>query len=468
MRESGKGLIYLASAGMELSWLYAWADFLLKSAFQRAYPFWGAVLGFGLGMVLTLLSQGRGWRIISIIIIQFSGVLFALSWIVHDLYQPLLPFLSQSWITAFLSRTLSPLEWLMLSLALFCTILFWLSGVMLARRSMDYSDVCARFDLGVGAILFLLLIELVSYVKVSAGFDYAITEPLMFPFFVFALLALGLARNRGGGKKSFTGGFGGLGLVLSFSGIILLFCTGSALLSLPYLTRGAEISYDVMKSAATPLLPILVKVLRFIFLSRSMRADPQSPSDQDQIQVMTPAVEKGGWPNILEEILLWSFVVIACLILTILTLFLLWRLLRWLLSKSSTHEQEKISFNLFLKLMTQVLRLMRRCYLWASLKKGRTMAIDLYEKLIKWGTHSGLPRVGSETPNEYASRLGKFFPVLEKEISGIVGAVNQEVYGQMVLDDSQMTEIRSFWTQLRSPLFWPARMRVRVFNHGSS
>ena len=465
MKGSGKGLIYLASAGMELSWLYAWADFLLKSAFQRAYPFWGAVLGFGLGMALTFLSRGRGWRIISMIIIQFSGVLFALSWIVHDFYQPLLPFLSQSWITAFLSRTLSPLEWLMMSLALFCTILFWLSGVMLARRSMDYSDVCARFDLGVGAILFLLLIELVSYVKVNAGFDYAITEPLMFPFFVFALLALGLARNRGGGKKSFASGFGGLGIVLSFSGTVLLFCTGAVLLSRPYLTRGAEIGYDVMKSAATPLIPILVKVLRFIFLSRSMRTDPQSPANQDQIQVMMPTAGKGGWPARLEEILLWTFVVIAGLILTILILFLLWRLLRWLFSRSPSYKQEKISFNLIFNFLTRVLRLVHRCYLWAGIRRGQTMAIDLYERLLKWGTHSGLPRIGSETPNEYASRLGKFFPVLEKEISGIVGAVNREIYGQMILDDYQMTEIRSFWTQLRSPLYWPARMRVRAFNH---
>jgi hypothetical protein len=332
---------------------------------------------------------------------------------------------------------------------------------------MDYSDVCARFDLGVGAILFLLLIELVSYVKLNMGFEYALTEILMFPFFIFALLALGLARNRGGGKKAFAKGYKGIGIILSFSGIILLFCTGSALLSLPYLTSGAELGYNVMKSAATPLAPILVKVLRFIFLSRSMRADPQSPSDQDQIQAMPSAVEKGEWPAMLEEILLWAFVVMAGLILSMVTLFLLWRLLRWLFSKSPTRKQEKTSFNLFLKLMTQVLRLMRRFYLWVSLKKGKIMAIDLYAKLLKWGIHSGLPRFRSETPNEYAGRLGKRFPFLEKEIRGIVGALNREVYGQLVLDDRQMKEVRSSWKQLRSPLHWKARVRVWVFYHSN-
>jgi len=167
----------------------------------------------------------------------------------------------------------------------------------------------------------------------------------------------------------------------------------------------------------------------------------------------------------LEEIVVWAFVVMAGLILTIVTLFLLWRLLRWLLSKSPTHKQERTYFNLVLNFFTDVLRLMHRCYLWAVLKRGKTMAIDLYGKLLKWGRHSGLPRFRSETPNEYGSRLGKRFPFVEREIKGIVGALNREVYGQMVLDDGQLMEAFSSWKRLHSPLYWPARMRSWVFNH---
>ncbi len=158
---------------------------------------------------------------------------------------------------------------------------------------------------------------------------------------------------------------------------------------------------------------------------------------------------------------------IAGLVLAVMILFLLWRLLRWLFSKSPVRKREKPSFNWIFELLTEVLRLMHRCNLRLGLKPGKLMAIDLYGKLLKWGTHSGLPRMTSETPNEYGSRLGRRFPYLEKEIKGVVGALNREVYGQMILDDGQLTAVRSSWGRLRSPLHWPARIRVRILNHGN-
>jgi hypothetical protein len=69
----------------------------------------------------------------------------------------------------------------------------------------------------------------------------------------------------------------------------------------------------------------------------------------------------------------------------------------------------------------------------------------------------------SETPAEYGSRLRKQFPPLTGEIGGIVEAFNLVVYGEVNLDDEQMTLAKLSWKRLRSPRYWPARLKSWFF-----
>jgi len=71
----------------------------------------------------------------------------------------------------------------------------------------------------------------------------------------------------------------------------------------------------------------------------------------------------------------------------------------------------------------------------------------------------GLPHVPSETPDEYGSRLGKRFPSLAGEIGGIAEAFKLVVYGEVALDDAQMTLARLSWRRLCSLRYWPARLK---------
>jgi hypothetical protein len=95
--------------------------------------------------------------------------------------------------------------------------------------------------------------------------------------------------------------------------------------------------------------------------------------------------------------------------------------------------------------------------------KGYRSAVQLYRALLNWGGRSGLPHVLSETPAEYGSRLERQFPSLRGEIGGIVEAFNRVVYGELILESEQMSRIKRSWKRLRSPRYWPFRLKSLFF-----
>ena len=60
-------------------------------------------------------------------------------------------------------------------------------------------------------------------------------------------------------------------------------------------------------------------------------------------------------------------------------------------------------------------------------------------------------------------RLRKQFPSFNEEIGGIVDAFNLSVYGEMDLDEDLMTRARHSWKKLRSPRYWPTRLKSWFF-----
>jgi len=459
--------LVLANGGMELSWLYAWANFIMIAMIHRPFPLPEALGTFALAAALTFITRGSGWRVILILAIQAGGFVFAASRIVYVLDSWSFPFLSQGWIIEFFGRPRGFVEWFVFAVLLFFAFSFWMGGVALARRSGAYLKICARFDLGVAAFGGLFLIKFLFLIKGNMDIHDHAAQALLFPFFLFSLLAIGMARNRSMAQRDFLSGYQGIGIFLSFTLVVLIFGAGLVLLFLPYLTMAAEFGYGILKTTARPLGPILVTIIRFLFMHNVSRPETRPQSGGGAEVDIVSSTETSWWMELLEKVVGWGFMGLLALVGIIACCLGAWYLLRWLFSRTSRSEEKRLQWNLMFLWASR---------LWAGLVvfwhklatrlTGFNDAPQLYAALLRWGRRSGLPRSLSETPAEYGGRLEQQFPLLVRNIEVIVDAYNQQVYGEMLLDESQLRTAKRSWRSLRSPYYWPSRFKAWFLRTG--
>jgi len=453
-------LLFLAHAGMEVSWLYAWAVFLMAAMGHPAFPLMDALAGFMLGAMLTGYIKEKGLRIITVWGLQGAGLVVGATRILYASYSQTHSYLDPQWLIGFLHMTRDPLEWLVLVVILSLALGFWFSGVTLVRRSTAYLSLCTRFDLGVSAFFCLLLIKFLLRTKGGIELQDPGSEILVFPFLIFSLLTIGLARNRGTARKEFLSGYRAMGALLTFIGAVMVFGSGLVLLLMPYLHAGAEMGYGALKSAAAPLVPVLIRVLRFIFLGRRLRSEPSS-SSSDQNEGLRASPSEEGWGDEPVEIMLtWGLSGLGALLGLILLGLGTWYLIRWLFSRTGKRETPKRGSRRFLVWIQGLWTVILQSRQWLIQQvKGAQTAHDYFGFLLRWGRHSGLPRLKNETPLEYGLRLMHYFPSIKREIALIIYAFNLETYGQTPLDDPHMSRVRQARKRLHSPVHWPARLK---------
>jgi hypothetical protein len=463
MSKDRGALLFLAHIGMELSWLYACSTFLMTAIVQRPFPLPEAIGTFLLAAALSRVVRGMGLRVISVLGLQTMGFLLAASRIIYTFNYRAYPYFGKGWLVEFLGRTRDPLDWLILVIILIFALLFWLAGVAFARRSTAYLTICIRFDYGVTAFFCLFILK--SLLLVKGGIEVRDYAPvlLLFPFFIFSLLAIGLARYRSSERRDFLAGYRGVGVLLSFTVMALAFGAGLVLLFMPYLSAAAEVGYGVLKSAAGPLIPYLVRVLLFLFGDLGRQEPLSLLTDRGEAKYI-PSGESSWWSELVQKILGGGVLGLGLLMGLILCAIGTWYLLRRLFSRTSKEERNYIHWQLALfwaqKLWATLCMGLKRA---VQRLRGYRDAVQLYRAFLKWGRRSGFPHLLSETSAEYGSRLQKQFPSLTGEIGGIVEAFNLVVYGEVDLDDEQMILAKLSWKRLRSPRYWFARLKSWFF-----
>jgi hypothetical protein len=143
---------------------------------------------------------------------------------------------------------------------------------------------------------------------------------------------------------------------------------------------------------------------------------------------------------------------------------LIWQLGWWLSKRSDTAEPGPSPWQLFRKLLQKIgaaIIMLRRRFQSAG-KRSRS-PFQLYLSLINWGALSGLPLIPSETPREYGGRLSQRLPAATMEIDIIITVHNASIYGGRTDQEVQLESAWSACTKLRSPRFWPARMKSLLF-----
>ena len=445
---------------MELSTLYACANFLTLAVFNHTFPFPEAVASFVLAAVLTRFTQGRGWRVIYVLGIQALGFIPAL-WVMYKVFNAWSDsFLSQTWFTGNYENPTGVIGWFVIFLLVLWTYGFWHGGTGLAKRATDYSTICSRFDRGLFAFFLLFLTKFLLRTRGSFEIKDPTSEFLVFSFLIFGLLAIGLARNRGDIPKDFLPGYQGIGVILSFTTVVLLVGTGLVLFCLPYLTLVAEKGYDILKIAAGPVGYVLLKILIFIFGYHVPQPAIPQPEKKITLPDLTSQTKPSEWMELLGKILaygMWALLGIVLLMIVGVTVFLLFQ---WLFSKTPVGQERQSPWDLIWLWVERLRRFLYSCWGWLLRRfKGHRGVIQLYIALLIWGRHSGLAHSLSETPKEYGLRLKHRFPILTRDIELIVESFNEVVYGEMDLGKHQLALTQTAWRRLRSPRHWPSRFR---------
>ncbi len=451
MNKRKERLLLAAGAGMELSWLYAWATLTANLTIDRPFPLIEALGAFVLAVILSLYSRNRGWRIISILGLQIVGFVVASCSFLYILDYFSEPLFSRKWLMEISRIPTDSHQTVVLVLGLAGALVFWAQGVAFALRSTSYNTICSRFDIGITAFFVLMVFNILVFKLPNPQ-----ANVLLFPFFIFSLLSLGLARNGDDGKKDFISGYRGVGVVISFLVVVLFLGAGSVSLVLPYLARIAEMGYGILKSTLGPLAPFFMRFFRAAYDHElDLNKLPGMPED-------SPLTGMQSQPG--EDALHWIFLGSGSLFGLIGAIILgwgIWHLFRWLLSKTPVDERRQGKWNpvqWLLAWLKLVLSFIQKKILW-RIRRYRK-ASGLYAGLLDWGRKSGLPSSPSETPVEYSWRLGQVFPVVEKEIRSIVEVFNEEVYGEITVNPQNLAASRTALRRLRSPALWPTRLKT--------
>ncbi len=450
---------------MDLVWLYGWTSFSITAATGHPFPAVDAAAIFALAALLTHLSSGKGRKIVSVLGLQALGFVCAALETLRAVYYASYPLFDKAWLVALYYRSRTPVEWIVLVFVLMWPPVLWAGGVALSRRPRNSFAACTHFDLGLAAFFTLYLMRFALEVKGGMRLHDTVSLNLVFPFFLFGLLAMGVAKNGEGTEKTYVAGYRGVGLVMSASAAALLSVGCLALLSLPWLASAARVGEDVLARGAGPLLPVVERVLRFLFSRGSVRPEPPGPPPPKGTgwQWAVPAAHS-WWMDLVEKTLGWTFAVIGGLLLMVLAGLLLFLVARWLLSRTSGSGGERKRRD---SLLERAWRALTRWYgRVRCVVRGRDRAAGVYLALCRWGRRSGLPRAASETPTEFGSRLRRHFPRLGASIEVIIGAVNREVYGEVRLSGEQLRPVLSARRALQSPRHWPRRLKHKFSGAG--
>ncbi len=462
MKRHGNVMLVVAGACMEMCWLYGWATFCFSAIFGRPFPLLEAAMAFVLGAWITRLATGRGWRIAAIFGLEAVGFACALSVSIHGTHFSGYPLFGMVWPGILANGAHSPFEWLGLILTVLWTFLFWVGGATLSRRQVTYYAFCSRFDIGLGAFFCLFLIRLAVLVKGGTRIDDPLPQLLILPFFFFSLFAVGMARVRGDGFKSFLPGYRATGVVLGFASSALLLIAGLTVLFVSGLSTAARATQGAIKTAFSSSFPIIERVLRIIFSrADSMRAEPAISRKTGAFDAYTWAKDS-WWIQFLDRTLgigLWGlFVALSVAVVGLGVFFLVrWFFSRTALDRGTAGEGGGLFAWLrrVREFVTRLMNVLRR------LARRQRRATEVYGALLRWGGRSGLSPAASETPLEFGTRLHRYFPQLTPEINLIVHAYNGEVYGERGLTDERLERVRLAWRAVRSPSYWLLRLKVR-------
>jgi len=439
-------------SGMELFWLFAWAEFLMRSTARLPVPPVSLTAAYFLAFALASGIRAKGLR-------RIWGILG------HALAFSAMAALAVHSATG---RLLPPgpdiFEWYGSILTLAFTGLFWYKGTKLCFREMSYKMVCNYFDLGLALFFALLLVRLLVFYQSGISLPAGPLPYLMTGFFFTGLGAIFFSNAPTTRKRRYMEGFRGIGVMISFCLMFLLCGLGLVFVLLPLMTSLAESGYTALKGVSGSLGPYLVHILRFILLVPKPRGAAEGPPPGDQSAQDPSHMGMTGEAGWVSDLIFYGILAVVAGVALVLIGNLAWRLLKFLLQRPPAGPSPESRPSLWSLLRGFLEAALMFCRRFISLFSGRiNTAQSGFSRLMAWGRRSGAARGPTETPGEYARRLRNLFPPLETEILTIVHAFHLETYGEMKLPGPELARMAGAVKMIHSPSFW--KMRLKVFFH---
>ena len=76
---------------------------------------------------------------------------------------------------------------------------------------------------------------------------------------------------------------------------------------------------------------------------------------------------------------------------------------------------------------------------------ARQKVFFYYHALLRRGHETGLSRIHSQTPEEYAIILEKSLPTVEKEIGSLTDAFSEARYSKHTIQDDNVRNVKNYW-----------------------
>ena len=438
--------LLIACCGMDLCWLYAWANFITVATTTIRFPMWGGLMAFLGALGITHFFMTRNYRRIWPVLVHACCAGFLCRILFINLFDDLPP--------------QTNIQWYQTLLVVLLLGLFWYKGTRLATRSRSYQSICNHFDLGISMLFLLTCIKFILELKVNIVLEESFTFRLIGAYFPFGLIALFLSYNEMGGEKTYLKGFRIYGTLISVTSTLLLVCMGSFLLFQPLMTSYAESVYTGIKITTGWIGPFIKSILLFLIRNQGFLAKNQAVNEGGGSLGLYQVSHMMGLENpILIGILIFLFSVILCLI-----CYLVCRLVYWifllLISKPPETSNVREDTGMLSRLFSWIVYLFHTINnLIRSFNRKIDDAGQGFVWLLKWGKRSGVTKESDQTPLEYARRLQHRFKPLENEIKTIISAFHLEIYGQVNLAQDKIQQVTYAVKTIHRPSFWLMRIK---------
>jgi len=441
---------------MLLSVLYPWISFLFKVTVIKPPNLIDLLVIFIIAIIFLYTGKRKNLRRFYRLLLYSAGLIFTVFLILPGYFNLNI----REVISSGLMEWFFPdkaFEGITAAFLLYLFIgIIWRSAYGLINKKLSKERAIIRFDLGLAFFLLLLLVKGIFVYKGAALPADNSTAGGFLLFIITGLFYLGFTGMNQEGNKRYSNYAKSAFVISGFIFFIIFFVSAVFSFFSPELKQAAETVSALAGRASVPAENTFLFFIRFFMNSPYRRNIITEGMSDGTPSVSVPAEASGSFNEtvfyIFAGLLILFFIMAAASV-----LFLIFKkLIAWLLEKPldrtggrSFASGCKEILSLIADILTGFIEKM------ISVISGRIKinpAKRYYRKLLLWGKLKGQRHYASETPREYALRLGRKFPRFKNEIWYIVNLHDEFVYGNILPEKDQVIKGRHSLRRLNSLL----------------